>query len=173
VAAPGRPGAEIDAEGFAFGIGHDGDSDRIVIIDADGDVVHEDTVLARCSPSGTPASDDAADPVVVTTPNASGRIDERVREAGGRVERVRLGALHEDRGGAGGERPGDDTRVVFAAEPWKHIHVGFGEWIDGVASAAVIARLVAESGLGRSASRSRSARTARSASTARTRPSPG
>jgi len=43
VAAPGRPGAEIDAEGFAFGIGHDGDSDRIVIIDADGDVVHEDT----------------------------------------------------------------------------------------------------------------------------------
>jgi len=33
--------------------------------------------------------------VDVTTPNASGRIDERVREAGGRVERVRLGALHE------------------------------------------------------------------------------
>jgi len=51
-----------------------------------------------------------------------------------------------------GRRAPDDTRVVFAAEPWKHIHVGFGEWIDGVASAAVIARLVAESDSTRSAS---------------------
>jgi Phosphomannomutase len=54
VAAPGRPGTEIDAEGFAFGIGHDGDSDRIVIIDADGDVVHEDTVLALLAERYTP-----------------------------------------------------------------------------------------------------------------------
>jgi len=106
-----------------------------------------DTVLALLAERYTRESD-AADPVVVTTPNASGRIDERVREAGGRVERVRLGALHEGIAAVrAGERPGDDTRVVFAAEPWKHIHVGFGEWIDGVASAAVIARLVAESGL--------------------------
>jgi phosphomannomutase len=150
VAAPGRPGTEIDAEGFAFGIGHDGDSDRIVIVDADGDVVHEDTVLALLAERYTRESD-AADPVVVTTPNASGRIDERVREAGGRVERVRLGALHEGiaavRAEAQSTGTTSDTRVVFAAEPWKHIHVGFGEWIDGVASAAVIARLVAESGL--------------------------
>jgi len=83
---------------------------------------------------------DAADPVVVTTPNASGRIDERVHEAGGRVERVRLGALHEGiaavRADAEAAGSGDDTRVVFAAEPWKHVHVGLGEWIDGVASAA-------------------------------------
>jgi len=155
-----------DAEGFAFGIGHDGDADRIVIVDADGEVVHEDTVLAMLAERYTRATD-AADPVVVTTPNASGRIDERVREAGGRVERVRLGALHEGiaairedateagalgeagavgEAGAAGE-VGADTRVVFAAEPWKHIHVGLGEWIDGVASAAVIARLVAAEGL--------------------------
>ncbi|PHQ39404.1 phosphomannomutase [Halorubrum persicum] len=152
VAAPGRPTADGeragDAEGFAFGIGHDGDSDRIVIVDADGDVVHEDTVLALLAERYTRESD-AADPVVVTTPNASGRIDERVREAGGRVDRVRLGALHEGIAAvrADAAETGGDTRVVFAAEPWKHIHVGFGGWIDGVASAAVIARLVAESGL--------------------------
>ena len=148
---PGRPGArdadgnERDAEGYAFGIGHDGDADRIVIVDADGEVVHEDTVLAMLAELYTRESD-ADDSVVVTTPNASGRIDERVDEAGGRVERVRLGALHEGiaavRGGAS-----DGTAVVFAAEPWKHIHVGLGEWIDGVASAAVIARLVAGDGL--------------------------
>jgi phosphomannomutase len=84
--------------------------------------------------------------VVVTTPNASGRIDERVRDAGGRVQRVRLGALHE--GIAAVREAGDaDTAVAFAAEPWKHLHTVFGPWIDGVASAAVLTRLVAEDGL--------------------------
>ncbi|SFG13707.1 Phosphomannomutase [Halopelagius inordinatus] len=125
-----------------FGIGHDGDSDRIVIIGPDGDVVHEDTVVAVLSEHYVRSSD-VSDPVVVTTPNASGRIDERVAAAGGRVERVRLGALHE--GIASARADGGD--VVFAAEPWKHVHTAFGGWIDGVASAAVFSRLVAESGL--------------------------
>ncbi|WP_336036799.1 phosphomannomutase [Halobacterium yunchengense] len=128
----------------AFGVAHDGDADRIVVVDGDGDVVHEDTVLAVLAEHYTRVSD-ADDPVVVTTPNASGRIDERVEAAGGRVERVRLGALHEgiaDARGGGGD-------VVFAAEPWKHVHTAFGGWIDGVASAAVLSRLVADAdGLG-------------------------
>ena len=122
----------------AFGIAHDGDADRIVVVDGDGEVVHEDTVLAILAEHYTRASD-AADPVVVTTPNASARIDERVGEAGGRVERVRLGALHE---GIAAARE-DGGEVVFAAEPWKHVHTAFGGWIDGVASAAVLSRLVA------------------------------
>ncbi|WP_281193343.1 phosphomannomutase [Halorubrum sp. F4] len=141
--APGREG-----EGFAFGIGHDGDADRIVVVDADGEVVHEDTVLAILAERYVRASD-VADPVVVTTPNASGRIDERVRAAGGRVERVRLGALHEGIAAVREEAgsAGTDTGVVFAAEPWKHVHTAFGGWIDGVCSAAVTARLVAAEGL--------------------------
>jgi phosphomannomutase len=128
---------------FDLGIGHDGDSDRIVIIDSDGAVVHEDTVLAIIAEHLVTAVD-VADPVVVTTPNASGRIDERVAAAGGRVERVRLGALHEgiaavtDAGGT----------VAFAAEPWKHVHPRFGSWIDAVVSAAVFSGLVASEGLG-------------------------
>ncbi|CQH53788.1 phosphohexomutase (phosphoglucomutase / phosphomannomutase) [Halobacterium hubeiense] len=125
----------------AFGIAHDGDADRIVVVDGDGEVVHEDTVLAILAEHYTRDSD-AADPVVVTTPNASARIDERVGEAGGRVERVRLGALHE--GIAAAREDGGD--VVFAAEPWKHVHAAFGGWIDGVASAAVLSRLVADAG---------------------------
>ncbi|WP_430506047.1 phosphomannomutase [Haloparvum sp. PAK95] len=146
--SPGRGGDE----GFAFGIGHDGDADRIVVVDADGEIVHEDTVLTILAEQYVRASD-AADPVVVTTPNASGRIDERVREAGGRVERVRLGALHEGiaavEEGEAGDATDDGTagRVAFAAEPWKHVHTAFGGWIDGVCSAAVVARLVAAEGL--------------------------
>ncbi|WP_280536309.1 phosphomannomutase [Halopenitus sp. POP-27] len=144
---PGRPGTDA---GFAFGIGHDGDADRIVIVDADGEIVHEDTVLAILAERYTRTSE-AADPVVVTTPNASGRIDERVREAGGRVESVRLGALHEGiaavREAASEREESGDVAVAFAAEPWKHTHTRFGGWIDGVCSAAVFARLVAAEGL--------------------------
>ncbi|HET7325003.1 MAG TPA: phosphomannomutase, partial [Halococcus sp.] len=128
----------------ALGIAHDGDADRIVVLDVTGEIVHEDTVVAILAEHYTRASD-AADPVVVTTPNASSRIDERTESAGGRVERVRLGALHE--GMAAVREESADAEVVFAAEPWKHIHPELGPWIDGVASAAVFARLVAESGL--------------------------
>jgi len=131
--------------GADLGIGHDGDADRIVIVDADGEVVHEDTVVAVLAEQYVRTAD-ADDPVVVTTPNASGRIDERVEAAGGRVERVRLGALHV--GVAAARRAGtDETDIAFAAEPWKHVHTRFGGWIDGVASAAVFARLVADAGL--------------------------
>ncbi|QGX96509.1 phosphomannomutase [Haloplanus rallus] len=151
---PGRgskptPDSLADLRGFvaddpdaALGIGHDGDADRIVIVDGDGEVVHEDTVLAVIAERYVRASD-AADPVVVTTPNASGRIDERIGAAGGRVERVALGSLHE---GVADVRASGET-VAFAAEPWKHLHPRFGGWIDGVASAAVIARFVAAEGL--------------------------
>jgi len=127
-----RVGAEI-------GIAHDGDGDRIVIVDADGDVVHEDTIVAILAEAYVRA-EKAETPTVVTTPNASGRVDERVVAAGGQTERVRLGALHEGIAAA-------DGPVAFAAEPWKHVHPDLGPWIDGVASAAVLTRLVADAGL--------------------------
>ncbi len=152
---PGRPskpteetlsdlGALVANTGTEIGIGHDGDADRIVILDSEGGIVHEDTVLAILAEHYTRHAT-ATDPVVVTTPNASARIDERVEAAGGRIERVRLGALHEGIARVYEER-GEGTEVVFAAEPWKHIHTAFGGWIDGVVSAAVLVRLVAGAG---------------------------
>lgn len=135
--------AFVAAGPFQVGIGHDGDADRLVVIDESGGVVHEDTVLAILAEHYTRASS-KSDPVVVTTPNASGRIDDRVAAAGGEVERCRLGALHE---GIAAARERDRT-VVFAAEPWKHIHPAFGGWIDGVVSAGVLARLIAAESLG-------------------------
>ena len=138
-------GSGDETDDPTLGIAHDGDADRVVFLDSAGEIVHEDTVVAILAEHYTRASD-ADDPVVVTTPNASSRIDERVVAAGGRVERVRLGALHV--GIAAAREAGDaNTTVVFAAEPWKHIHTALGPWIDGVASAAVFSRLVAERGL--------------------------
>jgi phosphomannomutase len=155
---PGRPSKPTpatlgDLQGFVadsesdLGIAHDGDADRIVVLDSDGEIIHEDTVVAMLAghytrTGGTdPDEQQPDDPVVVTTPNASARIDESVAAAGGRVRRVRLGGLHEGIAGV------DDGSVVFAAEPWKHIHPSFGGWIDGVVSAAVLAHLVASEGV--------------------------
>lgn len=140
----GEPTRTVRRE-IDLAIAHDGDGDRIVILDGDGEIVHEDTIVAILAEHYVRASN-AGDPVVVTTPNASSRIDERVLAAGGRVERVRLGALHEGITAARAAG-GDETEVVFAAEPWKHVHTSFGPWIDGVASAAVLSRLVADRGL--------------------------
>jgi phosphomannomutase len=147
------------SEDAEIGIAHDGDGDRLAVVDCGGSVVHEDTVLAviaeryvREARTGDGAADEStaaestiADPVVVTTPNASGRIDERVAAAGGRTERVALGQLHE---GIARERAAADagTEVVFAAEPWKHVHPAFGGWIDAIVSAALVSALAAEVG---------------------------
>ena len=84
--------ADEDAD---LGVAHDGDADRIVVVDGAGELVDRNTVLAVLAEYYVRESD-ATDPVVVTTPDASARIDERVGAAGGRVERVRLGAIHEE-----------------------------------------------------------------------------
>ena len=129
---------------FSIGFAYDGDADRIVVLSSRGQVIHEDTIVAILAEYYVRQSE-IPDPVVVTTPNASARIDERVTAAGSRVERCPLGALHE-----GIEQyetaPNSGESVVFAAEPWKHIHPKFGGWIDGILSGLVIAQLTVEAG---------------------------
>ncbi|MFP4217650.1 MAG: phosphomannomutase [Salinarchaeum sp.] len=141
-----KPTPESLAETRAFvadadvdlGLAHDGDADRLVVIGPDGEIIHEDTVVAVLAERYVRWSD-ATEPVVITTPNASGRIDDRVAAAGGRIERTALGTLHEAIATA-------DASVAFAAEPWKHVHPTFGGWIDGICSAALVTGLVAEAG---------------------------
>lgn len=139
LASFGRFVADSDAD---MALAHDGDADRLVVLDGNGSIVHEDTILAIIAHHYVEGTD-VADPVVVTTPNASARVDEYVQESGGRVVRTALGALHE---GIAGVSTDTDTLVVFAGEPWKHIHPAFGGWIDGIVSAGLVVRLVAEAG---------------------------
>ncbi|MFB6163303.1 MAG: phosphomannomutase [Halococcoides sp.] len=116
------------------GIAHDGDGDRTVLLDGDGSIVPADTVLAILA--GHYVDTGSAD-LVLTTPDTSDRIDERVRDLGGRVERTALGTLHEEL----------TAEVAFAGEPWKHVHPSLGHWIDGIASAALLAALIDRDGL--------------------------
>lgn len=155
--APARPSKPTPGtlEGFAhwigrlvdpvgFGIAFDGDGDRLVLLDEAGSFVHEDTVVAVLARELVRRA--AVDrPVVVTTPNASARIDDAVVAEGGAIERAPLGRL-----GSGidrvEERAQADERVVFAAEPWKHLVPEFGPWIDAIASASLLALCVRSSG---------------------------
>jgi phosphomannomutase len=70
---------------------------------------------------------------VVTSIDTSFRIDEYVSKKGGHTRRVMLGNLHEGI---------TQYSAVFAGEPWKHIHVKFGMWIDGIVSTAFLAKFI-------------------------------
>lgn len=114
-------------DGFDLGLAHDGDADRLVVVDDEG-VVSEDAVLAVLAREHAPGT-------VLTTPNASPRVDEAVKEADGEVERVALGAVSQE------VRRRD---AVFAAEPWKHVFPDFGGWVDGTIAAAEVVAAYAE-----------------------------
>lgn len=128
---------ELVADRFDVGIAHDGDADRTVVVAPDGALVPEDGVLAVLARDAV-AGSDADEPLVLTTPNASSAVDDAVEDAGGRIERVRLGGLPEAMAGA------DD--LAFAAEPWKHVFPRFGPWVDGTITAARVVALAAAAG---------------------------
>ncbi len=113
-----------------LGIAHDGDADRIAVVDENGEVVTEDTLIALL---GGYYVEENEGGTVLTTINTSFRIDEYVKERGGRVERHELGKLHEKL-----QKPD----VVFAAEPWKFIHPEFGPWIDSAVSSGILLKLL-------------------------------
>ncbi|MFW6436902.1 MAG: phosphomannomutase [Halococcoides sp.] len=130
------------SEHIDCGIAHDGDADRTVLLDADGAIVPADTVLAILA--GHYLTEGGR---VLTTPDTSDRIDERVAALGGRVERTALGTLHEAMVGDEAMDGQESDDAVFAGEPWKHVHPPLGPWIDGIASAALLVALIDRDGL--------------------------
>lgn len=113
------------------GFAHDGDGDRLVVVDREG-LVSEDGVLAALARRlvNSTSSD-----LVTTTPNTSTRIDDAVEAVGGTVERVPLGGLPEAM---------RNREPAFASEPWKPAFPEFGPWIDGSVGAAYVAVMLAE-----------------------------
>ncbi len=113
-----------------LGIAHDGDADRIAIVDENGEIVTEDTLIALL---GGYYVEENNGGTVITSINTSFRIDEYIQDKGGRVERHELGKLHQKL-----KKPD----VVFAAEPWKFIHPEFGPWIDSAISAGMLLKMI-------------------------------
>jgi phosphoglucosamine mutase len=125
----------VEAFDADLGIAHDGDADRMVAVDDTGSFVSGDTLLALFAREAVAPGTAVAVPV-----NASRLVDDAVGDAGGDVERTRVGDVHV------AERA-RESNVVFGGEP-------SGAWIwpdetlcpDGHYAACRLVDLVVEAG---------------------------
>lgn len=103
----------VKESGADLGIAHDGDGDRVAVVDETGKMVGHDKLLALVSAYSTERFGGG----VVTTVDASKVVDEQVSEAGGKVLRTKVGdvaVVNEMR----------ESGMVFGGEP-------SGTWIMG------------------------------------------
>ncbi len=124
---------------LAVCICHDGDGDRLAIIDEEGNFIDQNRVIALFA---AVEMERRGKGVIVVSIDTSSVIDEIVKQRGGEIIRVPLGALHE-------ELVRDtEHKVLFASEPWKPIFPAYGGWMDGILGAGLFAQLVNEMGEG-------------------------
>lgn len=113
-----------------FGFAHDGDADRLVMVDRHGKVV-PDSIMVVLALRGLRASGGK----VVISENTSMAVEEEAERLGFEVVRSRVGksfAMMEEAGG------------VFATEPSKVVDPAWGPWEDGMNGAAMIAGVLAK-----------------------------
>jgi phosphomannomutase len=145
---PGRPAEPspenlVDAmkmaasSDFAVTMCHDGDGDRLAVIDEQGEFIDQNRVIALFAKDEVERKGGG---IVVVSIDTSSVIDELVTKAGGQVTRMPLGSLQEFLA----SNKGKD--VVFASEPWKPIFTEIGGWMDGIIGAARFAQLMDEKG---------------------------
>lgn len=124
---------------FAVTMCHDGDGDRLAVIDEQGEFIDQNRVIALFARDEVVRKSGG---VVVVSIDTSSVIDELVTASGGTVVRMPLGSLQEylalDKG----------KDVVFASEPWKPIFTEMGGWMDGITGAARFAQMMEEHGDG-------------------------
>ncbi|MFW9843145.1 MAG: phosphoglucosamine mutase [Candidatus Thorarchaeota archaeon] len=124
---------------FAVTVCHDGDGDRLAVIDEQGEFIDQNRVIALFARDEVKRNGGG---IVVASIDTSSVIDELVTAAGGTVTRMPLGSLQEFLASDKGKD------VVFASEPWKPIFTKIGGWMDGIAGAARLAQMVDELGDG-------------------------
>jgi phosphomannomutase len=124
---------------FSAALCHDGDGDRLAVIDEDGKFLDQNRVIALFARDEVQRRGGGT---VVVSIDTSSVIDEVVRAEGGEVVRAPLGSLQEVLAVR------TDSSVVFASEPWKPIFAELGPWMDGVTGAARFAQMIDELGEG-------------------------
>jgi len=110
--------------GADLGIAHDGDADRVAMVDERGNFVKHDALIALFAKRAVEAKGGGA---IVTSINTSVAIEEVVAQAGGQTFRTVLGNYSAEMLEHG---------ACFAGEPGKLIFPEFGPWADGVLVAA-------------------------------------
>ncbi|MDI9620206.1 MAG: phosphoglucomutase [Candidatus Nezhaarchaeota archaeon] len=117
-------------------LAHDGDADRVAILDSNGEPVANDRVIAYMAKRAVERGEGKN---VITTVDTSRCIDEVVEAVGGEVIRTRLGKTHVELFKRG--------NVAIAAEPWKIITPQWGPWADGILTGAIIVYDLLQCGL--------------------------
>jgi len=119
-----------------IGIAHDGDADRLAVIDDRGRYITNDSVLALFAKLLLKRHGGGH---IVTSVDTSFRIDQVVEKVGGTLERTRLGKTHVILK----EKPNE--KIVLCCEPWKIIDTHWGYWEDAIYAAAQLIKLLDES----------------------------
>ncbi len=122
-------------EGVDFVVAHDGDADRVVMIDSKGKIVPDYAlsvlvlkIILERSKRGT----------VIISYNSSDAIAQVAEEAGCKVMRSRLGKTFQDL---------YNQKGIFAAEPSKVVDPKWGYWEDGIYAAVLITQFLSEHGI--------------------------
>jgi len=119
--------------GAGIGIAHDGDADRLTVIDERGRYITNDSVLALFAKLLLERHGGGH---IVTSIDTSFRIDQVVEKAGGTLERTRLGKTHVILK----EKP--NAKIVLCCEPWKIIDTHWGYWGDAIYATAELVKLL-------------------------------
>ena len=114
--------------GVDFGFAHDGDADRLAMVDALGNVV-PDSILTILALRGLGLSQGTA----IVSENTSGAVVEEAERLGLKVKRSKVGKTFAVLDAEGG---------VFAAEPSKVVDPRWGLWEDGINAAALVSSLL-------------------------------
>ena len=129
----------VRATGASIGISHDGDADRVLLCDENGDVVDGDEILAIAALDALRRGALSRNILVATVMSNFG-LDETLRSHGGKVLRTAVGdryvieAMVRENLNIGGEQSG---HMIFR---------DFGTTGDGLVSALQILRIVVETG---------------------------
>lgn len=122
------------AIGADFGIAHDGDADRLVMIDERGCVIPDyvlSTLVLKVIVQNAKKGN------VIISVNSSNAVEETAVELGCKVQRSRLGKTFEEL---------YRKRGIFASEPSKMVDPKWGYWEDGIYTGVLIAQYLATTG---------------------------
>jgi phosphomannomutase len=116
--------AVVSALGASFGFAHDGDADRLVMINSAGQVLPDSVVSILALRALAKRSG-----VVVLSENTSFAVEEEATNLGHRVVRSRIGKTFAEI---------EKESAIFASEPSKVVNPEWGMWEDGMYCAALI-----------------------------------
>ena len=119
-----------------IGIAHDGDADRLTVIDDKGRYITNDSVLAFFAKLLLERHGGGH---IVTSIDTSFRIDQVVERVGGTLERTRLGKTHV----VLKEKP--NSKIILCCEPWKIIDTNWGYWGDAIYATAQLIKSLDDS----------------------------